>query len=388
MNSINSFTMSIFGNDSISKNSKTETSVNNLLNKINNYERNAQKIKVRNNNNRKSNTNNLNKNKLTHNNIGRSNNHLIQKKTVIQLGDSISKKIFSVIFSPNTKLINNHKKKVKNKNACSQNKKGKKILKDNIKDNKIVGLDFIKIKRKKEIIETKKEEEKKSFTNQEVKDILQLIITLRNQIFEKRNKLNNININSEDKMHKFFAQNKTIEIELKEEIKTYKELLTRKNELKKLINKLNSKSTKQKIIKKQNSVKEINSINNNIDIDNLNSISNNNNDINSQIILNDKNNSEINLEKNELNISEKNNKENNEITLNNLDMNKNINQVNEEKIIKDNINEANEGFENKEIKVSEEQIIDNNKKENTDINDIKDINNNEIQNILQNENEQ
>ncbi len=64
MNSINSFTMSIFGNDSISKNSKTETSVNNLLNKINNYERNAQKIKVRNKNNRKSNTNNLNKNKL------------------------------------------------------------------------------------------------------------------------------------------------------------------------------------------------------------------------------------------------------------------------------------------------------------------------------------
>ncbi len=138
MNSINSFTMSIFGNDSISKNSKTETSVNNLLNKINNYERNAQKIKVRNKNNRKSNTNNLNKNKLTHNNIGRGNNHLIQKKTVIQLGDSISRKIFSVIFSPNTKLINNHKKKVKNKNVCSQNKKGKKILKDNIKDNKII----------------------------------------------------------------------------------------------------------------------------------------------------------------------------------------------------------------------------------------------------------
>ena len=138
MNSINSFTMSIFGNDSISKNSKTETSVNNLLNKINNYERNAQKIKVRNKNNRKSNINYLNKNKLTHNNIGRGNNHLIQKKTVIQLGDSISRKIFSVIFSPNTKLINNHKKKVKNKNACSQNKKGKKILKDNIKDNKII----------------------------------------------------------------------------------------------------------------------------------------------------------------------------------------------------------------------------------------------------------
>ena len=119
---------------------------------------------------------------------------------------------------------------------------------------KIVGLDFIKIKKKKEIIESKKEEEKKSFTNQEVKDILRLIITLRNQIFEKRNKINNINSNTEDKMHKFFSQNKTIEMELKEELKIYKDLITKKNNIKKIINKLNGKIKKQKRIKKQDSI--------------------------------------------------------------------------------------------------------------------------------------
>ena len=100
---------------------------------------------------------------------------------------------------------------------------------------KIVGLDLIKIK-KKEIIETKKEEEKKSFTVQEVKDLIQLIITLRTQILEKRIKINNINTNTEDKMHKFFAQNKSIEIDFKDELRIYKDLITRKNELKKLIN--------------------------------------------------------------------------------------------------------------------------------------------------------
>ena len=59
---------------------------------------------------------------------------------------------------------------------------------------------IIKFKKKKENPEVKKEEEKKIFTNEEVKDILQLIITLRNQIFEKRTKLNNINSEGEEKI--------------------------------------------------------------------------------------------------------------------------------------------------------------------------------------------
>ena len=202
---------------------------------------------------------------------------------------------------------------------------------------KIVGLDFIKIKKKKEILESKKEEEKKSFTNQEVKDILQLIITLRNQIFEKRNKINNINTNTEDKMHKFFAQNKTIEIELKDELKIYKDLISKKNNLKKIINKLNNgKIKKQKSIKKQDSIKENNSLNN-LDFDSLNN----------------------NINKNELNkIND------NEITLHNID-NNNIEQTEEKKIL-DNLNENND--------IKENEKIDSN-------------NSNEIKNVEKNENE-
>ena len=228
---------------------------------------------------------------------------------------------------------------------------------------KIVGLDFIKIKKKKEIFESKKEEEKKSFTNQEVKDILQLIITLRNQIFEKRNKINNINSNTEDKMHKFFSQNKTIEMELKEELKIYKDLMTKKNNLKKIINKLNNgKIKKQKSIKKQDSIKENTSLNN-LDFDNLN---NNNNEMNSDISQNKNEviNNKINDE----------NKENNEITMYNIDNNNNnMEQTNEEKKILDNLNNIKEGKENNEIKENEK--IDNN------IDD-----NNEIKNIEKNEN--
>ena len=70
---------------------------------------------------------------------------------------------------------------------------------------KIVGLDMKKIMKKKENLEVKKEEEKKSFTEKEVKDTLQLILTLRNQILEKRIKLNNISKGSEEKMVKFFS---------------------------------------------------------------------------------------------------------------------------------------------------------------------------------------
>ena len=268
---------------------------------------------------------------------------------------------------------------------------------------KIVGLDLIKIKIK-EIIETKKEEEKKSFTVQEVKDLIQLIITLRTQILEKRIKINNINTNTEDKMHKFFAQNKSIEIELKDELRIYKELITRKSELKKLINKLNGKLNKQKInIKKQDSIKEnefeINNNMNKTDLDNLNK---NINDNNPQI-LNDKNNSDIdinnNINQNELNISDKNDKEENEIvenienqkikenqeiTMNNINNknneinmnnenneNKEINQIKEEKVISENKIEEKEGTENNEIKEPEEQNKEN---------EIKEENNNNIEN--------
>ena len=207
---------------------------------------------------------------------------------------------------------------------------------------KIVGLDFVKIKKKKEIIEIKKEEEKKSFTNQEIKDILQLIITLRHQIFEKRAKLNNINTNVEERMHKFFSQNKSIEIEWKEELKIYKELTSKKNQLKKLINKLNAKQNKQKTFKKQDSIKENTS--NNVDLENLNNF-------NSQIL----NNTNENVESNEINKINNNNIENIEIINNSNNNDKNVNEINEERFL-DNINENKTEIEKKEIKESVEKL--------------------------------
>ena len=140
LESINSFTMSIYSNYSQSVTSKTENSVNNLINKIDNYERNAQKIKINNNkNNRKSNNNN--KNKLTNSNTGKP--HYNQKNTIIQIGDSINRRVISAIFTPNNrskikdKIIN--KKNSNNKIICTQNIKNKMALKENNnKDNKMI----------------------------------------------------------------------------------------------------------------------------------------------------------------------------------------------------------------------------------------------------------
>ena len=140
LDSINSFTMSIYTNYSQSVTSKTENSINNLINKIDNYERNAQKIKINNNkNNRKSNNNN--KNKLTNSNTGKP--HYNQKNTIIQIGDSINRRVISAIFTPNNrskikdKIIN--KKNSNNKNICTQNIKNKMALKENKnKDNKMI----------------------------------------------------------------------------------------------------------------------------------------------------------------------------------------------------------------------------------------------------------
>jgi len=74
-----------------------------------------------------------------------------------------------------------------------------------------------------------------------VKNVIDLIINLRNQIIEKRTKLNNINIENEGKIHLFFAQNKNIELELKENLKKYKELTTKRSMLKKQMKQLENK---------------------------------------------------------------------------------------------------------------------------------------------------
>ena len=125
---------------------------------------------------------------------------------------------------------------------------------------KITGMEIAINKKKREVKEVKKEEEKKKlFKNEEVKDAIEVIFSLRNQIIEKRSKLSNIKSDTEEKMHDYFSQNRNVEMELKENLKKYKELVTKKNNLKRQINKLKSKQKgKVKYYIKENNAQNLN----------------------------------------------------------------------------------------------------------------------------------
>ena len=134
------------------------------------------------------------------------------------------------------------------------------MLKDEIKQNKDAIKDyqdkynrlekFIRLAHEKILslemcikkVKEPKVEYKKSFTKEELKDTLELITNLKEQINDKRIQLNNINKESEVKMHKLLAQNKQIEIEYKENEKLNKMLINKKNELKRNIKNINPKT--------------------------------------------------------------------------------------------------------------------------------------------------
>ena len=106
----------------------------------------------------------------------------------------------------------------------------------------------------KKIIQEPKVETKKIFTNEETKDTLTIITNLKNQIIEKRKELNNIQKDSDMKIHELLVQNKQIELEFIENEKINKNLVFRKNELNKKLRDLNE----EKKIKKMQFVKKIN----------------------------------------------------------------------------------------------------------------------------------
>ena len=106
----------------------------------------------------------------------------------------------------------------------------------------------------KKIIQEPKVEAKKIFTNEETKDTLTIITNLKNQIIEKRKELNNIQKDSDMKIHELLVQNKQIELEFIENEKINKNLVFRKNELNKKLRDLNE----EKKIKKMQFVKKIN----------------------------------------------------------------------------------------------------------------------------------
>jgi len=134
---------------------------------------------------------------------------------------------------------------------------------------KILSLEMM-IKKMKE----PKIEKTKLFTKEELKDALEIISKLKNQIKDNRNQLNNITKQNDDKMHQLLAQNKQIELDYKENEKLNRMLVFKKNELKRAIKNSNMgiKNKNYNYLKKNNNKREeINAINNyNNDNDNNN----------------------------------------------------------------------------------------------------------------------
>ena len=174
---------------------------------------------------------------------------------------------------------------------------------------KILTLEMM-IKKLREPKETTKEVAK-SFTKEELKDTLQLIMTLKEQIKDCRNQLNSITKTNDDKMHKLLYQNKQIEIDYKQAEKDNKDLIFKKNELKRKIKNLNminnARKGKKFFLKEQlkndnlldktkNGEKNINSS----EQENINNVENNEN----KDKLNE-NNNEKNQENKEINETEK-----------------------------------------------------------------------------------
>jgi hypothetical protein len=77
--------------------------------------------------------------------------------------------------------------------------------------------------------------EVKTFKEEELQDTIDVISVLKDQIIRKRNEMNNLCKSNEEKMHKLLTQNKTIELEIKDNLRINKLLLFKRNELRRLI---------------------------------------------------------------------------------------------------------------------------------------------------------
>lgn len=81
----------------------------------------------------------------------------------------------------------------------------------------------------------------KSFSENELHDTIDVISNLRNQIYEKRNDLNNICKNNDDKIYKLLSENKKIELEINDNLRINKLLIFQRNELRRIIKTLINK---------------------------------------------------------------------------------------------------------------------------------------------------
>ena len=97
---------------------------------------------------------------------------------------------------------------------------------------KIVGIEMII---KKDKLNKDEPKNKKLFTREELKETIDLLNTLKNQVTEKRNQLNTMTKQNDLKVKKIIAKNKQILADFKEKEKMNKMLIFKKNELKRNI---------------------------------------------------------------------------------------------------------------------------------------------------------
>jgi hypothetical protein len=241
---------------------------------------------------------------------------------------------------------------------------------------KILSLEM-QIKKMKE----PKIEKIKLFTKEELKDTLELISKLKNQIKENRNQLNSITKINDDKMHQLLAQNKQIEVEYKENEKINKMLVFKKNELKRAIKNSNmgivNKKKNKKFLPNKNSNEKyefIDNQDNNNNIDENNEIENNNNNYDEMNNNNNNNNmdemNENNNENNNENIENnqeenllENNENNNNNNENNLEDQNNLqteNQIENNNNNNNNLEENNQNEENENENKPEQKLFSKN----------------------------
>ena len=234
-----------------------------------------------------------------------------------------------------TEKIEILKNEIKESKICIKDYAEKFIKQDRfirIIHEKILTLEMM-IKKLKEP-KVKQKENNKSFTKEELKDTLQLIYTLKEQIKDCRIQLNNMTKTNDEKIHQLLSQNKQIEIDYTNAEKENKNLIFKKNELKRKIKNLNVSMGKGKVKRYylKGSIINMDQTNNN-----------NNSNINEKNETDENENKENENNENKENENKENENENNENKENENEENENKENENEEN---ENENEENENKEN------------------------------------------
>ena len=93
----------------------------------------------------------------------------------------------------------------------------------------------------KKIKEKNQQIEEKTFKEEELHDTIDTISILKDQINAKRSEMNNLYKSNNEKLYKLLTQNKTVELEIKDNLRINKLLIFKRNELRRIIKAMISK---------------------------------------------------------------------------------------------------------------------------------------------------